>query len=161
MTLLRFAAFVGIGGCLVAVAVPSFARNLSASKWSEPLDGLTRMSRGALAHAASHPHDLAFPPSVGRTPAEVPRGVRVTDPAEIWSHLTWRSLDFAMTEAHAYAYQFDSALDPATQAFRFAATASGDLDGDGNLSTFQIQGEAPLVGEATVFPGLLVDREIE
>ncbi len=161
LTLLRVAAIAGVGGSLLAVAVPAFVTNLSASKWSEPMDALARISRGALAHAAAHPHELAFPPSVGRTPEAIPRGERVTDPPEAWAHLTWRALDFAMVEPHAYAYQYDSALDPATQRFRFAATASGDLDGDGNASTFQVQGEAPPDGPAVIFPGLLVDREVE
>jgi hypothetical protein len=160
-TLLRFAAVVSVGGSVVAVAVPAFVQSLSASKWSEPLDGLGRISRGALAHAASHPLLLAFPPSAPQTPESIPRGARVSTPPEVWGHLTWRALDFRMTEPHAYAYQFDSAFDPATQRFRFAATASGDLDGDGNASTFQVQGEAPPEGAPVVFPGMLIAREVE
>ena len=160
-TLLRAAAIFGVGGSLLAVALPAFVTNLSASKWSEPIDGLAKISRGAISHADTHPHEVAFPPSVPRTPSAIPRGERVVDPPGTWAHLTWRALDFSMAEPHAYAYQFDSALDATSGSFRFAATASGDLDGDGNTSTFQVQGEAPAAGPAQMFPGLLIDREVE
>jgi hypothetical protein len=160
-TLLRAAAVIGVGGSLVAVAVPAFIGNLSASKWSEPVSALSRVARGALAHAATHPHDTAFPPSAPATPEQVPRGETVLVPAEAWSHLSWRALDFSMEASQAYSYRFDSALDPATGVFRFAATAQGDLDGDGNPSTFQIQGEKRPDGVAHLQPGMLVHREVE
>jgi hypothetical protein len=161
MTLLRVAAIAGVGGSLVAVAVPAFVKNLSASKWSEPAEALSRLSTQALAHAATHEHDVAFPPPAPLTPASIPRGERVVAPPDAWSHLSWRALGFSMPGAQAYAYRFDSALDPGSLVFSFAATAHGDLDGDGNASTFQVQGDKPPRGEARVAPGLLVAREVE
>ncbi len=150
-----------IGGSVLAVAVPAFVRNLHASKLSEPVEYLDRLVSNAVAYANSKPHDISFPPSVPLTPAEVPRGVRVTDPPEIWEHLTWRALDFRVDEPHAFSFRFDSEVDPATHAVRFVATAHGDLDGDGKLSTFQVRGER-LVGQAArVLPGMYVDREVE
>src|SRR4051812_49882995 len=95
----------------------------------------------AVAYAARHPQDISFPPSSPLTPQQVPRGVRALDPPEAWEHLTWRSLDFRFTEAHAFSFKFDSELEPATQVMRFTATAHGDLDGDGTLSTFEVRGE--------------------
>lgn len=160
-TLLRAAAVIGVGGSLAAVAIPSFLGNLSASKWSEPTHALTRIASGALAHAATHPHDTAFPPPAPSTPENIPRGDRVALPAEAWSHLSWRALGFAVDGPQAYSYRFDSSLDPATREFRFAATAQGDLDGDGNPSTFQVHGEKPNDGAARIHPGLLVHREVE
>ena len=41
---LEFAAVFAVGGSLLAVAVPAFLRNLSASKLSEPIEGLDRIS---------------------------------------------------------------------------------------------------------------------
>ncbi len=160
-TLLRAAAVIGVGGSVLAVAVPSFVANLSASRWSEPTHALSRIAHGALVHAASHPHETAFPPSAPATPEKVPRGERVAVPPEAWSHLSWRALGFSMEAAQAYSYRFDSALDPAARDFRFAATAHGDLDGDGNPSTFQVQGDKPPGGPARLHPGLLIHREVE
>lgn len=151
----------GIGGSVLAVAVPAFVKNLSASKLSEPIEGLDRMVIAAVAYAESRPQPLSFPPSAPLTPAQVPRGVRASDPADAWEHLTWRSLGFRMSEPHAFAFQFDSAFDPATQVMSFTATAHGDLDGDGTVSTFEVRGERAPGMRARVLPGMFVDREVE
>jgi hypothetical protein len=168
---LEFAAAFAVGGSLLAVSVPAFYRNLSASKLTEPIEGLDHMVRGALAYAARHPQEISFPPSAPLTPAEVPRAVRVIDPPDAWKHLTWLSLDFgfdpcARTQAscgtpHAFAFKFDSDLDPATGVMRFAATAHGDLDGDGVVSTFEVRGERAPGQAARVLPGMFIDREVE
>jgi len=150
-----------IGGSILAVAVPAFVRNLHASKLSEPVDYLERLVTNAVAYANSKPHDISFPPSVPLTPTEVPRGVVVTDPPEIWEHLTWRSLNFRVEEPHRFSFRFDSETDPTTHATRFVATAHGDLDGDGKLSTFQVRGERLPGQPARVLPGMYVDREVE
>ncbi len=161
LTLVRLASIVGIGGSLLAVAVPAFVTALSASRQTEALVGLDRIAAGAVAGAELHSQKESFPPSVELTPAEVPRGTRLVDPPEAWEHLTWRSLGFRAEGAHAYAFQFESSVDPMTGLARFAATAHGDLDGDGSLSTFQIQGERKPGEPAKVVTGLLVSRELE
>lgn len=150
-----------VGGSILAVAVPAFFRNLSASKLSEPIDGLDRIVTRAVAYAASKPQDISFPPSAPLTPSQVPRGVRAADPPEVWEHLTWKCLSFRFEEAHAFSFKFDSELDPATQAMRFSASAYGDLDGDGTLSTFEVRGERAPGAPARVLPGMFVDREVE
>ncbi|NUP11025.1 MAG: hypothetical protein HOW73_33680 [Polyangiaceae bacterium] len=161
MTLLRFAAIVGIGGSLLAVAVPAFVRNLSASKTTEALEGLQRIANNAVSNAATHEQAVSFPPGVELTPAEVPRGIAVKDAPGTWDHLTWRALDFRMENDHAYSFKFDSSFDRVTSIARFAVRAHGDLDGDGNWSTFEVRGER-LPGEpAKVMAGLLVTRELE
>src|SRR4051812_44923979 len=126
MTLLRFAAIVGVGGSLVAVAVPAFWRNLSASKTTEALDGLGRISTSAVSGAEGHTLSEAFPPSVALTPADVPRGASAKDPPGAWDHLTWRALNFRIEHEHAYSFRFDSSFDGSTQAARFSARAHGD-----------------------------------
>ncbi|APR78448.1 Hypothetical protein A7982_03795 [Minicystis rosea] len=168
---LRFAAVFAVGGSVLAVAVPAFYRNLSASKLTEPIEGLDRMVRGAVAYAARHPQEISFPPSAPLTPAEVPRALRVIDPPDAWKHLTWLSLDFgfdpcARTQLscgtpHAFSFKFDSEIDPTTQVMRFVATAHGDLDGDGVLSTFEVRGERAPGQPARVLPGMFIDREVE
>jgi hypothetical protein len=158
---LELAAAFAVGGSLLAVAVPAFFRNLSASKLSEPIDGLDRMVTSSVAYAAAHPQEISFPPSAPLTPAQVPRGLRALDPPDAWEHLTWRSLDFRFTEPHAFSFKFDSELDPATQAMRFTATAHGDLDGDGTVSTFEVRGERLPGQPARVLPGMFINREVE
>ncbi|MGK3984041.1 hypothetical protein WME99_13445 [Sorangium sp. So ce136] len=157
---LELSAAFAVGGSVLAVAVPAFFRNLSASKLSEPIDGLDRLVTSAVAYAEARPQEISFPPSAPLTPAQVPRGVRAVDPPESWEHLTWKSLDFRFEGPHAFAFQFTSELDPA-KTMRFVATAHGDLDGDGAVSTFEVRGERVPGEPARVLPGMFVDREVE
>jgi hypothetical protein len=145
-------------GSLLAVTVPAFLRNLHASKMSEALVGLEQLSARAATLADGAPQTSAYPESAPLTPASVPRATLVTDPRGTWDLPTWRLLGFSMELPHAYSFRFDSENGPAVS--RFTATAHGDLDGDGVLSTFQISG--------TVRPGELpkggvleVSREVE
>lgn len=158
---LELSAAFAIGGSVLAVAIPAFFKNLSASKLSEPIDGLDRMVTSAVVYAESRPQEISFPPSAPLTPSQVPRGTRSTDPPEVWEHLTWKCLSFRFEDPHAFSFKFDSELDPATQAMRFIATAHGDLDGDGTLSTFEVRGERLPGQPARVLPGMFVDREVE
>jgi hypothetical protein len=158
---LEIAAAIAVGGSVVAVAVPAFLTNLSASKLTEPIDGLDRIVTGAMGYAQTKPQEISFPPSAPLTPAQVPRAVRSMDPPDAWEHLTWKSLGFAFTEAHAFSFQFDSAFDPQAGTMRFTAAAHGDLDGDGLLSTFEVQGERRPGEPPRVLPGMYVDREVE
>ncbi|KYF68894.1 hypothetical protein BE11_42110 [Sorangium cellulosum] len=157
---LELSAAFAVGGSVLAVAVPAFFRNLSASKLSEPIEGLDRLVTSAVAYAESRPQEISFPPSAPLTPDQVPRGVRAVDPPGAWEHLTWRSLDFRVEGPHAFAFQFTSELD-ASKTMRFVATAHGDLDGDGALSTFEVRGERVPGESARVLPGMYVDREVE
>jgi hypothetical protein len=158
---IELSAAFAVGGSVLAVAVPAFFKNLSASKLTEPIDGLDRLVTSAIAYAESRPQEISFPPSAPLTPAQVPRGVRALDPPESWEHLTWRSLDFRFSEPHAFAFRWTSEIDPATGVMRFVATAHGDLDGDGALSTFEVRGERVPGQPARVLPGMFVDREVE
>lgn len=81
---LELSAAFAVGGSVLAVAVPAFFRNLSASKLSEPIEGLDRLVTSAVAYAESRPQEISFPPSAPLTPAQVPRGVRAVDPPESW-----------------------------------------------------------------------------
>jgi hypothetical protein len=157
----ELATIVAVGGSVLVVAVPAFFRNLSASKLSEPIDGLDRMVNNAVAYADGRPQSISFPPSAPLTPSEVPRGEPAEDPPHAWDHLTWKSLDFRFEAEHSFAFKFDSALDADSGVMRFVATAHGDLDGDGVLSTFEVRGERVPGQQARVLPGMFVDREVE
>jgi hypothetical protein len=147
-----------LGGSILAVAIPEFVRGLHASRLAEPVDGLKRIAASAVSVAAAGLPEAAFPPSAPLTPPEVPRGVRADDPAGAWDQPTWRALGFGFDHAHAFSFSFESTRTPTIAHFR--ATAHGDLDGDGVVSTFEIEGEADATG-ARILPGMYVDREVE
>lgn len=155
---------LSLGGSLLAVAIPTFARQVHASRVVEPVEGLERIGAGAALYARTRAVAEAFPPSAPLTPNSVPRGKCATDPATLWEQPTWQALDFTPAPEgapHCFAFVFDSALSPARSTFR--AQAHGDLDGDGTTSTFEITGhsvEGDPLGPA-VDPGMYVDSEVE
>jgi hypothetical protein len=122
------------------------------------MDGLQRLATRASALAAGRPTVLAYPPSVGLTPSRVPAGVNLLDADGTWDNPTWRLLDFRFTTPHAFAFEFESQC--ATNQSSFVATAHGDLDGDGLLSTFEMRGAVKADGEPEI-GSLDVWREVE
>jgi hypothetical protein len=163
MTAVELAVLFAVGGSLLAVAVPAFARNMHASKLAEALDGVNAIAEGATAYARTHDVPHAYPPSAPLTPAAVPKGTREVDPAGAWETPTWRALGFRAAEEgvpHAYAFELDT-TNGATRS-TFAAVAHGDLDGDGVASTFAVRGHDQL-GESgpTIEPGMVVEAELE
>jgi hypothetical protein len=147
-----------IGGSLCAVTIPTFLRNLHASRMSEALDGLEQIALRASVLSDSAPLTAAFPASCPLTPASVPRATLVVDPPHTWDNPTWRLLGFELTTPHAYAFQFDSQNTPDVS--RFTAEAHGDLDGDGVVSTFRT-GASIRQGQAPKREVLEVSREVE
>lgn len=118
-------------GVMAAVAIPSFVRYLRAAKQTEAVARLEYLCRRTQAYAAQ---TGALPPSAPRTPADVPRGVRVVDAPGTWTAPTWQALAFDLTAPHYYSYEFVS------DGTSFAVRAYGDLDGNGVESTFERQG---------------------
>jgi type II secretory pathway pseudopilin PulG len=164
MTAVEVAVSVALLGSLLAVAVPAFVRELHASRFAEPVDGLQRIGTAAIAYAQGKAVLEAFPPSAPLTPATVPRGTLVTDPPGTWDGATWSALGFRPShegEPHAYAFAFDSTLGAARSSF--VAHAHGDLDGDGVTSTFEVRGHATLGDPAgpALEPGMYVEAETE
>jgi hypothetical protein len=147
-----------IGGSILAVTVPVFLRNLNASRMTEALDGLERISARANALADSAPQERAYPASCPLTPASVPRATLATDPPNTWNQPTWRLLGFSIDTPHAYSFQFDSTNAPTRSSF--TVEAHGDLDGDGVVSTFRTGGSVQPGQEPKRAP-LEVIREVE
>lgn len=158
MKTLEATVLVALAGSVFFAAVPAFVRNLRASRLAEPVDGLQKISARASALAAGRPTQIAYPPSVSLTPSRVPAGVTVTDPEGTWDRPTWRLLGFGFTTPHAFAFSFESHSDQ--QQSSFVATAHGDLDGDGLLSTFEVTGSVKAGGQPEVGK-LDVSREVE
>jgi type IV pilus assembly protein PilA len=158
VTPLEAASGVAILGSVLAVGVPSFVKNLHASRLVEPVDGLERIGARATALAAQKPAEFAYPPSVDETPEQVPRGKPALDPPRSWDKPTWRLLDFSFSLPHSYSFAFESHNTPGHATFY--AVAHGDLDGDGLESTFEISGESKDGAEPLVFP-MESRREVE
>lgn len=158
LTPVEAAVGVAVAGSVLATALPAFVKNLHASRLVEPMDGLERIAGRATQLAAGSATERAYPPSVDLTPAEVPRGEPASDPEGTWHHPTWRTLAFEFDNAHCYSFAFESRNSTSSSTFR--ATAHGDLDGDGLLSTFRIRGETVPGGEPSVQP-LEMYREVE
>jgi hypothetical protein len=161
---LELAAAFALGASLLAVAVPAFVREVRASRFVEPVEGLKRIGAAAVIYGIGHPVAQGFPPSAPMTPASPPRGRCEVDAPDAWNHPTWRALDFQPAPPgtpHCFAFSFDSSLSPTKATFR--AQAHGDLDGDGIASTFEVTGQyaegdprGPIVD-----PGMFVDSEVE
>lgn len=150
---------LGIGfalaGSIAAVAVPTFIREVHASRFVEPVRGLERLAASAVAYAEAHGH---FPESAPLTPPVPPRGKKEADPPEIWDAPTWAALDFRPAPEgvpHAYSFEFESTGDT------FIARARGDLDGDGIFSLFEVRGAMGPGVAPHVVPGMYVEAELE
>ncbi|MDX2053761.1 MAG: hypothetical protein SFV15_15270 [Polyangiaceae bacterium] len=169
-SVLEWALGVSVGGSVLAVVLPTFLKNVHASRVNEPVESLNRIAQRATALAAGRSIESAYPESVPLTPAKVPRGEAVVDPPGTWDHPTWRRLNFGFSVPHSYSFSFESQSPQvsgdgaAAQAPRdyatFVARAFGDLDGDGALSTFEISGESRQ-GQTPLIRPLVVHREVE
>jgi hypothetical protein len=158
LTPLELAVVVSLGGTVAATMIPTFLRNVHASRLSEPVDGLKRIAAHATLRASGLPTESAYPDGVPFTPAVTPRAVLELDPAGTWDAATWRALDFSFDAPHAYSFSFESNDTEAHSTF--TARARGDLDGDGVTSSFSISGSVDRGGEPTVQP-LEIYREVE
>jgi hypothetical protein len=155
----ELAVVASVAGSVLAASAPTFMRELQASRMAEAVDGVSAIGAGALAHAQGKELAASFPPAAPLTPSEVPRGVTVEDPPGTWDTPTWQGLGFRFDRPHRYAFQFDVIPDPSR--IWFQATAHGDLNGDGILSTFLLSGERRVGGEAVILPGIHIEREVE
>ncbi len=154
----QMALLFAVFGSVLAVFIPHFIRNLHASRLAEPLDGLEHIATWASVQAAGYPPELAYPPSVGRSPQQVPAGEAVRDPEGTWAHPTWKLLGFKKEEPHYYSFEFESLN--SERGAHFTARAFGDLDGDGELSRFELFGETR-PGKHPVTYSVRMYREVE
>lgn len=170
VTPIELAVAFALVGSVLAVAVPTFVREVHSSRMTEPIDGLRQIGDSALQYAREHPLPVTaqggqgFPPSAPMTPAVPPRGRCEPDPPGAWEDPGWRALAFRPAPAgspHCFSFQFDSTT--TTGRSTFVAQAHGDLDGDGITSTFQISGQ-DVDGDPrgpVLDPGMFVDSEVE
>ena len=103
--------------------------------------------------------DPQFPRSVPMTPPTIPCGEAVQPSQEWWSDGTWESLNFAVSDPQYYSYQYDSS--GSRIGSTFTASAFGDLDCDGVISTFVRVGEVLEGNEIRGGAGLYMHNELE
>lgn len=154
-TPIELAVGVALLGSVAAVSVPTFVREVHASRFVEPTRGLARIGASAVAYAEAHGR---FPDSEPLTPPVPPRGKKEVDPPGTWDGPTWTALEFRPTPEgvpHAYSFEFESSGDA------FVARARGDLDGDGIFSLFEIRGAMGPGVAPHVVPGMYVEAELE
>ncbi len=154
---LQFALLLSVSASVVAVAVPQFYEHLHASRLTEPLEGLSKIAASASVGASMVPPHWAYPEDVPFTPAEVPHGIKEDAPLT-WQNPTWRKLGFQMTRPHYYSFSFESKNGP--QQASFTAKARGDLDQDGQFSSFELRGTTDELNGPQVFP-IDMMREVE
>ena len=140
-------------GVTAAVAVPAFMKYIKKSKTSEARMFVRRISDSARELQAQAG---AFP--AASTPITPPLGACcsqaekcVPDPT-LWQHPTWVALEFSIEDPHYYSYQYEVGADGKS----FTARAFGDLDCDGDYSTFKMHNE---MGGPS--PALFRNQELE
>ncbi len=158
-TPVELAVGVALGGSLLAVAVPSFLKNVHASRLAEPVEGLARLAELAAVYAETHQH---FPENAPLTPTAPPRGTKVADPPGTWETPAWKAVGFRPTPEgvpHAFAFGFESG--PPKVGTELVAQARGDLDGDGVLSLFEVRASVRAGDKPKVLPGMYIEAELE
>ena len=155
-TLIELMIVVAILAILATVAVPAFIKYMRKAKTTEAIDELDKIYKGAAVYytepkvdANGNKLECQFPADQGVTPIEGTCCANLGGPdtdnddrcdadADIWNTETWSALSFQMNDQHYYVYAFDS--EGVGKDAAFTASAYGDLDCDGQQSTFQKMG---------------------
>ena len=167
-TLIELMIVVAIIGILAAVASQSFRRFLEKSRTQEAYINLRQIVNGLIIYYNDDHVDSKgdiLPkrfPSAPKTPVKKPcyngRALYLAD-SNRWNDKSWKAnILFGIMKAHYYQYEVQSS-GIGTNA-KFKVFAKGDLDCDGILSTFRIQGHI----SGTSIPevqGLIVFKELE
>ena len=138
-------------GVLAAVAIPAFLKYIRRSKTTEARMNLFQLRTRALAYYSK--------PRTGKNgkalPAEFPcsnmgwvcsptakpcsnNATRYKPNPKNWQHACWKQLGFSLKQGHYYRYCFRAA--GKGESASFTIRAQGDLDCDGKLSLYEVQG---------------------
>jgi type IV pilus assembly protein PilA len=148
--------FVAVIGILAAVAIPAFIKYIKKSKSSEAAMMLRRNFEALRVLAMD---GQPMPASVGPTPplgtccAQDPEDGKCRPDPSYWQHPSWQALQFSIADPSYFSYELIN--DGTTLELR----AYGDLDCDGEYSTFSMSTSATNIESA--MPDLLKRDELE
>jgi type IV pilus assembly protein PilA len=167
---------VAIIGVLAALAIYGVRKYMTNAKTAEARTALGRMAKDAQnAFEAEALSQAIVPVSTSTTImralcddappvppviAGVQNGKYQSSPAD-WKVGGWRCLKFSMNDPQYFMYSYNSSATTAVGDETFTAQANGDLDADGNQSTFQFFGKVQKVGSDLVVTLADQLREIE
>lgn len=173
-TLIELMIVVVILGLIAAVAIPEFMRYVRRSKSNEALINLRSIfdsaasyfssaSEGEYVNRTGVASPRQFPNTQASTPAdrafcEEP-GRKFSPRDSDWVTPTWQALHFAVSDPHYFKYAFASA-GLQKQAI-FTAQANGDMDCDGQMSTFERVGSVDGAMNVVGGGGIYVHDELE
>ena len=170
-TLIELMIVVAIIGILAAVAIPAFMRYVAKSKTTEATQSLRRLYEGSrsyymdigAARGTTGALALQFPLTEVVTPAAsccLSVGRKCPPNPTVWDSSTWDALHFDLPDPHYYRYEYSSSGTDTDATF--TARAIGDLDCDGNLSTFEMTAHANSAGhDITGSAGIYKNAETE
>jgi type IV pilus assembly protein PilA len=157
--------FVALGGVLTVLAVYGVRKYIAAAKQAEARNALSQIAKDAAAAyqrgSAAEPGAHALCASASRSvPANAAmiRGTKYQSASSEWTVDAARKagfacLRFSMDQPQYYMYSYHAA-GKASPGASFEATANGDLNGDGVLSTFAIMGRVQPDGELAIEPSI-------
>jgi|SoiMethySBSTD1v2_1073268.scaffolds.fasta_scaffold105642_3 type IV pilus assembly protein PilA len=165
-TLVELMIVVAIIGVLAALAIYGVRRYLLNAKTAEAKEGIGRLAKDATTAyqrermnpamlAAGDESNAAHAfcgSATNAVPDTVPAGSKKQPGPAEWAtgdqNAGWKCLKFSMNEPVYYQYNYVSADTTAG----FNATATGDLNGDGTTSLFQLDGQSVPGAEPKVNP---------
>lgn len=126
-----------IVGVLAVLALSGMRRYLAAAKAAEAGMHVTQIS--VLAEQAYTRDGALCPSATAPVPSKVPRGTKYQSSASDWetdraASAGFSCLGFAMSQPQYFQYRYEATPTG------FTATAHGDLNGDGVVSTFEKKG---------------------
>jgi type IV pilus assembly protein PilA len=152
---------VAIVGLLAALAIYGVRKYMTNAKSAEARNALGQISKGAqtawdrdlmegatLAPGASVGSSRKLCPAAAAVPTTVPAGEKYQSSEANWDTDGWNCLKFSMRGPQYYQYEYT-----VDGSVGFAAIARGDLDGDTENSTFQLDGDV-VEGTLTVSPAI-------
>jgi len=125
-------------GMMAAVAIPAFIRYIRKAKTAEAVQNVTQMHQRALEMGNAKRQFPKTTPWTPREPCCSQPGNKCSVTPQTFAHPTWRVLGFAPQGQFHYQYRFTRT--GRGRRARFAVEARGDLDCDGQFSSFRREG---------------------
>ena len=169
-TMIEMMIVVAILALLAAIAIPAFQRYIKSSRAAEAPLCLRQIGHGARLYfyeehkttggvvlPSQFPADVASTPPSPTPPCSNNIMKYRANPA-IWAlNPTWKSLRFAITNAHYFQYKFTS-TGTGTQS-KYSSYAYGNLDCDTKTSTYHLRASIDqATGELVALPLLVVNE---